>query len=82
MNYLRFRDECKHFNITFWIKHNLFIARCKKLPSVQFKPWYPLSHPFIHVPLMGLHCSYKTQFPQGMLQFSPYFLPSHSVRKA
>lgn len=42
------------------------------LLSMHSNPWYPLSHPFIHVPLMCWHCSEFRQFPHVMLHSFPY----------
>lgn len=51
------------------------------LPSVHSKPWNPLSHPFMHVPLMWWHCSVSKQCPHCLLQFSPYVPTSQAANK-
>lgn len=48
------------------------------IPLSHLKSWYPFSQLFMQVPLMWLHWSLSLQFPHDLLQFSPYFLPSHS----
>lgn len=51
------------------------------LPSVHSKPWNPLSHPFMHVPLMWWHCSVSKQCPHCLLQFSPYVQTSQAAKR-
>lgn len=50
------------------------------IPLSHLESWYPQPHPFIQIPSRWWHCWLFLQFPQDLLQFSPYRLPSITIQ--